>query len=1048
MENVNENFNGLPHLTSKTYFITKKFLEEQKVYVWLAKDKKESRIVEANFLFWKKFLNIANLEIKNVNIDSLSFSSNLENLYNSESGIYIIPYDFFKQIPLLINLLINSKIVFKQNKVCTLQSLKKDLDKIGYSFNTDKTDFSYYSKGAFLHIFKQKTHYILELDETRILNITKKTSTDKEKIKKIELLPLDIKTVLNPINTVSVNENKTLNNDFKLVIDNAETILTDDTDIKLFEQYDKIKLFNFNKNSTKLKYKNTLFYKKKYYTFIKDLKTYIHRDFKIFITVNDAQVIENLFNAFKIKENNNIKIIQYPIQRILKGFVDIEKKVVVWTHQDIFGATKQDFSKIKSLIKKTKDAQATFLSNLKIGDYVVHDDHGVGKFLGVQKLKIGDFNKETMVIGYDRAQGGQGKEDKLYVPIETLFKVDKYVGQAKPKLCRLSTVTWKQIKKKVKEDSRILAKELLNLYAQRKMLKIAPWVTSFPELEEMENSFGYQETDDQQKAITDVKHDLKKSSCMDRLVVGDVGFGKTEIALRAAFISFLNRKQTAILCPTTILAEQHYNNFIKRFKNFPVRIGVLNRFTLRLHGKKKVTETIENVTNGTTDILIGTHRLLSKDIKFKNLGLIIIDEEQKFGVKHKEKLKSLKSSAHSLTLTATPIPRTLYFSLAGIRDVSVIQTAPKGRKPIETHIVEYNEPLIKKAILEELKRGGQVYYLYNRVATIDIAVQRLKKIIGKNTARIEIAHGQMDEYELSKIMNAFLRGEIDILVCSSIIENGIDLPNVNTLIVENSTMFGLGQLYQLRGRIGRGLVQAKSYFLYKKGQLKGLSVRRLAALEQAQELGSGFQLAMQDLEIRGIGNILGKEQHGQVMAIGLNLYLKLLTNAILQLENMDIDFDDNEKEDIIVNLPFDYIIPEELIKEERDRILLYRKISQIENIEKLADLRESTLKKFKITNKQYKDNIENLFYMFKLKLICANTDIKSVDYTEITDVYNKTNIVIRLNFNRFVSKIEYEKLLKINNNWKNKGNMVRIKLDNLNKDWKQELEITVLGFKK
>lgn len=521
-----------------------------------------------------------------------------------------------------------------------------------------------------------------------------------------------------------------------------------------------------------------------------------------------------------------------------------------------------------------KNYEKIFLSEIKIGDYVVHIDSGIGRFLGYTSSKIADnATVESLVVEF-------AKGDRLFVPVNQIERLTKYVGvgNRKPILTSLGTHSWERIKQKVKDSVIDTARELLDIYAKREVVKRKPYLPDSHWQRELEESFEFKETDDQNRVIEEIKHDLESSKPMDRLLVGDVGFGKTEVAIRAAFKVAHESSQVAVLVPTTILAEQHFHLFKERLKSFPLRVEILSRLTK----KERQKNIIADVENGTIDILIGTHRLLSKEIVFRNLGLLIIDEEHRFGVGQKEKLKEARVEIDVLSLSATPIPRSLQLSLTKIRDISFLTTAPVGRLPIETSVSELDLELIKKALEKELARTGQVFYLSNRVPTIQAKALQIKTLVPQ--ARVEFAHGQMGEGNLERVMDRFYNGEIDILVCTTIIGSGLDVPNVNTIIIENAQKLGLADLYQLRGRVGRGEQEAYAYLFYPKGyKPEGAAAQRLLAISQAKELGSGFRIANQNLEIRGAGNLLGTEQSGNIALVGFELYLQLLSQAIEQL---------------------------------------------------------------------------------------------------------------------------------------------------------------------
>jgi transcription-repair coupling factor (superfamily II helicase) len=528
-----------------------------------------------------------------------------------------------------------------------------------------------------------------------------------------------------------------------------------------------------------------------------------------------------------------------------------------------------DERKSKDLLKKKLKSQKIFsdIKDLKPGDYLVHLDHGVAKYVGEENIK----DHKYYVLEYDQG-------DKLYVPFGLERKLSRYVGFTDPKISRLGSSLWQKTKRIIKEEVEKLAKELLGLYAQKEVVERTPYIQDKELESQLRASFPFQETPDQLQAIEDIKADMEKSRPMDRIVCGDVGFGKTEVAMRASLMACANNRQVALICPTTILANQHFNSFKERFAKLPVRIGLLSR----LQSKSEEKKIGQDLKEGKIDILIGTHKLLSKSLEFKNLQLLIIDDEQKFGVKQKEKLRQLKPSLDVLSLSATPIPRTIYLALSAFKNISLMQTPPIGRQSVETKVLPYKDSAVKKIIEEELKRSGQVYFLHNRVQTIETKAHELKKLCPK--AKIGIIHGRIPENKLVKIMDDFQKEKINVLVATTIIENGLDLPNVNTIIIEDATRLGLSQAHQIRGRVGRSGTKSFAYFMYHKKYLTGLVRERLKALEDSQELGSGYRIAIKDLELRGAGNILGHEQSGAINKIGLNLYSQILSESVEKLK--------------------------------------------------------------------------------------------------------------------------------------------------------------------
>jgi transcription-repair coupling factor (superfamily II helicase) len=606
-----------------------------------------------------------------------------------------------------------------------------------------------------------------------------------------------------------------------------------------------------------------------------------------------------------------------------QGFQFKELQLVLITDKEIFGYP----SRISTRRFDHSDTMpiSTF-TDLKVGDYAVHINYGIGRYAGITTIEVEGVKKDMMLIEY--AQG-----DKLYVPLDQFGLVEKYIGDKDrpPKIYRLNDASWSRVKKKVKKSVESIAKELIELYAARKALPGHKFSKDTEWQYEFEAGFVYEETPDQLKVISEIKEDMEKPQPMDRLVCGDVGYGKTEVALRAAFKAVMDNKQVAVLVPTTILAFQHYNTFVERLAPFPIKVEMLSRFKTKAQQRK----ILEGLKTGEVDICIGTHRLLQKDVEFHDLSLVIIDEEQRFGVRHKEKLKQLRKLVDVLTLTATPIPRTLYMSLSGARDMSIINTPPPERLPIKTFVLPFSKRVIREAILREMDREGQIYFVHTQVKTISAVCNSLTQIVPE--ARIAIAHGQMSEHELEKVMLNFLDRKYDVLLSTSIIESGIDIANVNTIIINNAHQFGLSQLYQLRGRVGRSKHMAYAYLLYPhKFALSSLAKERLDAIREFSDLGSGFKLAMRDLEIRGAGNILGPEQHGNLVAVGFDLYCKLLQEAVAKLKGEEV-VDDSLP---IVDLPCDTYIPEEYITDISQRYAIYKKLSSAKNFNSLQEIEE------------------------------------------------------------------------------------------------------------
>ncbi|MCM0649012.1 transcription-repair coupling factor [Clostridium swellfunianum] len=640
----------------------------------------------------------------------------------------------------------------------------------------------------------------------------------------------------------------------------------------------------------------------------------------------------------------------------LRGFEYPDLKICVISDKEVFGeAKRKKTSKPKKGVSKIKS-----FTELKLGDYVVHTNHGIGVYRGIKQLELEGHKKDYLQLTYDNG-------DMLYVPVDQLDLVQKYIGQEgkTPKVNKLGGTEWAKAKSKVKRSIEEIAEDLVKLYAMRSTLKGHSFHKDTVWQKQFEEEFPYDETPDQLNAIEEIKKDMESDKPMDRLLCGDVGYGKTEVAIRAAFKAVMDGKQVAFLVPTTILAEQHYNNFVQRFSDFPVRVDMVSRFRTPTQQKS----TLKSVKEGNVDILIGTHRLLQKDIQFKDLGLLIIDEEQRFGVTHKEKLKELKKNIDSLTLSATPIPRTLHMSLVGVRDISVIETPPEERYPIQTYVVEFNEQLIRDAIMREINRGGQVYFVYNRVETIRDMASYLQKLVPE--ARIAVGHGQMNEKELEDVILGFVKNEYDILVATTIIETGMDIPNVNTIIINDADKMGLSQLYQLRGRVGRSNRIAYAYLTYKKDKiLTEVAEKRLRAIKEFTELGSGFKIAMKDLEIRGAGNMMGSSQHGHMAAIGYDLYCRMLEDMVKLIKG------EIEKEPIetTVELKVDAFIPGDYISDEMQKIEVYKKIAAISSLEDMMEVQDELIDRFS----DIPPSVENLMNIAYIRSIAKTLGIEEI----------------------------------------------------------------------
>lgn len=693
------------------------------------------------------------------------------------------------------------------------------------------------------------------------------------------------------------------------------------------------------------------------------LETYRRNNVRVVIVSVEAPRVRGLLQEKNVPEiplKNMTAGVTLVNGSLRSGFKLTDARLVVLSDAEIFGDPK---AKAKPRRREFREGmRITSLLDIKTGDFVVHIHHGIGVYRGLTRMKVQGVEREYMLVEYDGT-------DKLYVPVDQVDRVQKYIGSegAPPSVNKLGGTDWARTKAKALKQVMEIAKDLIALYAERQARPGHAFGEDTPWQREMEDAFPYVETPDQDAAIRDVKKDLETARPMDRLICGDVGFGKTEVAMRAAFKAASEGRQVAVLCPTTVLCAQHFNTFTERFKAFPLRIDQLSRFRTA----KEQAKTLVDLKDGGVDIVIGTHRLLSKDVEYKDLGLLIVDEEQRFGVVHKERIKQIRKDVDALTMTATPIPRTLQMSLSGIRDMSLINDPPEGRTPVKTLIKEHDDQLIREAILRELDRGGQVYFLHNRVESIYHVAVHLEKIVPN--AKFRVAHGQMSEDELEEAMVDFYERKFDVLVCTTIIESGLDIPNVNTIVIDDADKLGLAQLYQLRGRVGRSRVQAYALLLYKRNKvLSTIAEQRLGALREFSELGSGYKIALRDLELRGAGNLLGAEQHGTVAQVGFDLYMQLLEEAVKELKGEEPDAEAAPLPS--VDLPVAAVIPDVYIPSEAQRILMYKKLSAVRERDDVARLQEEFEDRFG----DPPPPVWNALALLRLRLRCRDVGVESI----------------------------------------------------------------------
>jgi len=707
--------------------------------------------------------------------------------------------------------------------------------------------------------------------------------------------------------------------------------------------------------------------------FIGELERWENAEYSVVVIAPDeerAQKIQSILKDYGA-ELPVIENLEFPLSepaitvgRLSKGIELPASKLAIITENELFKKKKKRVRKQQNI---TNAERIKNYQELNIGDYVVHRNHGVGRYIGIETLVVKDNHKDYILIQYSG-------DDKLYVPVDQIDLVQKYVGSEgkQPRLYKLGGTEWSKVKNKVQKSVEDIADDLIELYAERQARKGHAFEPDSSLQNDFEASFPYVETPDQLTSIDEIKKDMEKERPMDRLLCGDVGYGKTEVAIRAAFKAISEGKQVALLVPTTILAQQHYQTITERFSEYPIEIGLLSRFRT----KKEQTDIISKLKTGGVDIVIGTHRLLSKDIVYKDLGLLIVDEEQRFGVKHKEKIKEIKTNVDVLTLTATPIPRTLHMSMLGIRDLSIIETPPENRFPVQTYVLEKNPLFIKEAIEREMARGGQVFLLYNRIENIEKVAQEISGLV--EDVSIGIAHGRMNESELEDVMLGFLEGEYDVLVSTTIIETGVDIPNVNTLIVYDADRMGLSQLYQLRGRVGRSNRVAYAYFTYQADKvLNEVAEKRLLAIKEFTELGSGFKIAMRDLSIRGAGNLLGAAQHGFIDSVGFDLYSQMLKEAI-DARKLGKEIEAVKPFNPELGLIVDAYIPNEYIEDEQQKIDMYKRFQTLSEEEEMTDLQDELIDRFG----DYPEEVEYLFLVSKLKMFAKQERVESLMETD------------------------------------------------------------------
>ena len=931
---------------------------------------------------------------------------------------YVLDYDINEEfLPEYSNIV--SKVIDRIKENCLdSENLETDVEFIENGEYVSKIDkyFNefYLAKGNFLEYLPQST--LLVVDENNKVN------------QRIENILIENNNLLKYLTEKERFIPEGIRNISDFSIDNWNKIYENNQTIYLSEND------NNSVNRYEFKYRQINFYKSELEILIKDIKKWLAdkkeviilsgnkdnaekisellNENNIFTVLQDSDIEDTYINKKKEIENKNYVYILPGA--LSSGFECYDSNLVVISMADAF--------EIETKRKKTsstfKQGEKIVFADLKPGDFVVHKSHGIGEFVGVNTIEADGVTKDYIKIKYRN-------DDMLYVPTDSLDNVRKYIGggDTAPKLNKLGSKEWDNTKNRVKKNLREVAKDLIELYAKRQKMKGFAFSKDTEWQRQFEDEFPYQETDDQLRCIEEVKKDMELPRPMDRLLCGDVGYGKTEVAIRAAFKAVMDHKQVAYLVPTTVLASQQYESFKSRMENFAVNVELLNRFRT----KKEQNEVIKKLKLGETDIVIGTHRLLSEDVTFKDLGLLIIDEEHRFGVKDKEKIKKLKTSVDVLTMTATPIPRTLHMSILGVRDMSVIYEPPQNRRPVQTYVLEYDTEVIKEAITKELERSGQVFYLYNNVENISKKALDISELVPE--AKVEFAHGKMTGRELEDIMERFINKQIDVLVCTTILESGIDIPNANTIIVENADRLGLAQLYQIRGRVGRSDKQAYAYITYKRDKLLSeVADKRLKAIREFTEFGSGFKIAMRDLEIRGAGSLLGEIQHGHMEQVGYDTYCNLLDQVVKEMQGIEIQ----EEQEIQIDINISSYIPDSYIDNSSQKIEVYQNIALCRTEEDIQNVIDEIIDRYGVMPKE----LENLIEIARIKELCRKAGV--VKISEKKNNFNNTkNLVFYYDKNTFNPEIVDKLIKKYGYDVKFSSGIepyVTLKVDNLNEE--------------
>ncbi|MBU1019357.1 MAG: transcription-repair coupling factor [Patescibacteria group bacterium] len=1034
---------GGGNFSSKSFFISHLLQADQDIenLLWIVSNHQEKESAMRAITLWSHFTvyclglepnDLHNNDIERKNkINILSFLSKVK---SSKGQAFIIEYKDVSRVFPDWDYIKSESFCVKAGDSVDHAVLFEKLISLGYEVSEDLhvSKGEYHCIGDVLYIFPFNFNkpVVFDIGFSEIGDISYYDFLGKKRcspLKKVDFLPIG-----SPENNSSIFD---YFNKGSLLIEDEPEVPDEEADSyhealnNVDPQVKRINFTSFMEESpyhhhlhylSVLKYQNIL-------DFIADIKEKISTDWKIVLFTKNIAEYEGVFQDKHVKYEvlkSGLDLARYRV-----NFVEIDKgDAFPPSFQNpglkAFIVTDREVIDLKETAK-AEDARhrvfSDFLTGLKVNDYVVHSDHGIGVFMGLDKKTVDEVTREYLKIGY-------AENDKLFVPIDQADKVSKFIGAGDqpPKLTRLGSAEWETITNKVRKETEKIAAELLLLYAKREQAQGVSFENDNDNQIKFEKTFPYTETPGQDRAIKDVKADMERRKPMDRLVCGDVGFGKTEVAMRAAFKAVQGGRQVALVAPITILADQHYKSFKKRMEDFHIRIEMMSRFKT-VSEQKKILKKLER---GEVDIVIGTHRLLQPDIKFKNLGLVIIDEEQRFGVQQKEKLKDMRAEVDVLTLTATPIPRTLNLSLNNLRDITTITTPPPGRLPIITEVRKFSYTLIREAILRETKDGGQVYFLHNRVQTIEDVASKLRALVPE--VRFIVTHGKLSSTELEERIMGFKKAKYDVLISSTIIENGIDLPNANTLIVNDADRFGLAQLYQLRGRVGRGRKQAYAFFLYNKERLQLDAKKRLRAIVEASELGSGFQIAMKDLEIRGAGDILGASQSGAINVVGVSHFIRMLNQAVEELKSGGSIKKGELPQEVTIELPMPALIPDDYIVNFKDKINVYQKLASADSYKYLSELRAEVATDYG----KMPTEVSNLFRILELKLLAKKAGVTNV---RAENVHSDKDRQVILTMSERVKPENIMNVLEYNAKWIISGNKLKCRFTDLGGHWVDEL---------